>query len=254
MLTLVFDPQGDLLESARECEAEVFEQWFGNSRKQLEDEYRPYESSSFFVAVADASGQVLAAARAIYPTPQPTNACTETNARTEVAGRGLKTLDDLSRPPWGVDAARSAAAAGIDPRTTGDVATLGVRGGLRGSGVHLAAAVYHGLIVMARVNRVSSFTAILDERPRALLTSLGIVMHPLPGARTAPYLGSPASTPVYAHIGTMLDNQRRHLPDAHRLVTRGVGLDGIRVPEDSAFLVKPRVLQLDLTQKVGALA
>ena len=42
---------------------------------------------------------------------------------------GLKTLDDLSREPWRVDGMRPARAAGIDPATTWDIATLGVRSG-----------------------------------------------------------------------------------------------------------------------------
>jgi hypothetical protein len=59
-------------------------------------------------------------------------------------------------------------------------------------------------------------------------------MHTFPGAHTAAYLGSEGSTPVYAHVAAAVDDQRRRLPDAHRLVTMGVGL-GISVPETGAF-------------------
>src|SRR4029453_7143857 len=38
-LRLLFDVQGELLESARECEAEVFLRWYGNTREQLAEEY-----------------------------------------------------------------------------------------------------------------------------------------------------------------------------------------------------------------------
>jgi hypothetical protein len=51
---------------------------------------------------------------------------------------------------------------------------------------------------------------------------------------------------VYAHFAPMLDNQRREFPDAYRLVTLGVGLDGILVPEPEAF-VRRRAQLIDLT-------
>jgi hypothetical protein len=59
--------------------------------------------------------------------------------------------------------------------------------------------------------------------------------HTLPGARPARYLGSAASTPVYRHCDEAFDQQRIINPDAHRLFTQGIGLDGIRVPPLSEF-------------------
>lgn len=217
-LRLVFDPVGSLLEASRACEAEVFHQRFGQSRAELEEEFSPYEASSVFVALADDQGDVHGAVRLLAP------------------GFGRpKTLDHLSRAPWSVDARRSAAAARIDVASSWDVATLGVRGMHAHSRPVMALALYHALITVARVNDCSCFLAVLAQPVRALLDSVGIVTQPLPGAHTAPFDGSPASTPVYAHIGPMLDRQRRELPDAHRLVTLGIGLDGVLVPHQSAF-------------------
>ena len=56
LLNLHFNVRGELLEAARECEADVFLQAFGNTRQQLEDEYGPYNDQSVFVAVADDQG------------------------------------------------------------------------------------------------------------------------------------------------------------------------------------------------------
>lgn len=109
---LHFDPQGAVLASARECEAEVFLRWYGNTREQLAQEYSRYDAHSTFLALADPDGQVLAAARLISPGPA-----------------GLKTLDDISSAPWGVDGRRVAHAARMDLNTTWDVATIGVRRG-----------------------------------------------------------------------------------------------------------------------------
>jgi hypothetical protein len=217
-----FDARGDLLTSARDCEAEVFLQWFGNTREQLDEEYGPYEDSSIFLVLADRNDNVVGEVRLIAP-----------------GGRaGLKTLVDVGDEPWGVDGARAAAAVGIDLASTWEIATLGVRGSSEAAGVQLSLALYHGLITVARVNRMSSFVAILDERVRRLLSSVGMLTRPLPGTATAPYLGSAASTPVYAHCRPLLENQRRKFPDAHRLVALGVGLDGVAVPALDRFRLR----------------
>lgn len=231
-LRLVFDPQGPVLEAARDCEAEVFLTWFGNTREQLGDEYGPYEDSSVFMVVADEGDDVLAAVRLLVP-----------------GGRaGLKTLVDVGEEPWGVDGQRAAAAVGIDPSSTWEVATLGARGDSAVDGARLSVALYHGLMTVARVNEMTSFVAILDQRVRRLLSSVGILTRPLPGTRPASYLGSEVSLPVYSHYASMRDNQRRRFPDAYRLVTLGVGLDGVSVPPADHFrLNRPAVRQVDLT-------
>ncbi len=226
-LRLVFDPAGPVLDSARECEAEVFLAWFGNTREQLRTEYGRYEDSSVFLAVADDDDEVLAAARLLSP-----------------GGRaGLKTLVDVGDHPWSIDGRRSAAAVGIDLSSTWEVATLGARGSSACEGARLSLALYHGLMTIARVNEMSSFIAILDQRVRRLLGSVGILTSPLPATGAAPYLGSEASVPVYAHYARMRDNQRRRFPDAYRLVTLGAGLDGVAVPPADHFRLQPRVVQ-----------
>ncbi len=216
---MVFNPGGAILESARECEAEVFLRWYGNTRTELEHEYGPYEDRSVFLVITDRHDEVSAAMRLIAPG----------------GAHGLKVLNDIGRPPWDVDGARSATAAGIDLRSTWEVATLGVRRRGRAHEQHQSVALYHGLGAIHRANGMSSFVAILDDTVRRLLGSVGLITQVLPGTRSAPYLGSTASTPVYAHCAQMVDTQRRRFPDAHRLVTLGVGLDGIEVPAPDAF-------------------
>lgn len=234
-VALHFDVRGDLLAGARECEAEVFLQWYGNTRQQLADEYGPYEDRSVFLAAVDDTGDVLAAMRLIAP--------------GGVAG--LKTLADVARDPWGADGTRVAAAAQLDPRTTWDVATIGVRR-QREDTARLSLALYHGLGAVRRANAMTSFTAVLDERVRRLLASVGLVTRRLPGTTTAPYLGSAASTPVFAHCAPMLDVQRRRFPDSYRLVTLGVGLDGISVPPLESFRYEPRPLVPTPVSRAGA--
>jgi N-acyl-L-homoserine lactone synthetase len=218
-LAMHFQVADRLLESALSCEAEVFLRWFGNTAGQLADEYGPYEDATGFLVVADRDDHVVGAVRLLAP-----------------GGRaGLTTLVDVGEPPWTVDGARSAAAVGIDLTSTWEVATLGVRRTSDADQVQLALALYHGLMTIAQVNRMSSFVAVLDERVRRLLSSVGIITQPLPGTTTAPYLGSGSSTPVYCHFGPMLENQRLRFPDAYRLVTLGIGLDGVSVPSRESF-------------------
>jgi hypothetical protein len=218
-LAMHFQVADRLLESALDCEAEVFLRWFGNTAVQLADEYGPYEDATVFLVIADRDDHVIGAVRLLAP-----------------GGRaGLKTLVDVGEAPWAVDGTRSAAAVGIDLSSTWEVATLGVRRTADADRVQLALALYHGLMTIAQVNHMSSFVAVLDERVRRLLSSVGIITHPLPGTTTAPYLGSGSSTPVYCHFGPMLENQRLRFPDAYRLVTLGIGLDGVSVPSRESF-------------------
>ena len=219
LLSLHVDPRGDLLDSARDCEAEVFLCWYGNTREQLAAEYGPYEDSSVFITIADASGHALAAARLLRPG----------------GPAGLKTLADVGLPPWGVDGDRVAAAAGLDVATTWEIATISVRRRHGPLGLRLSFALYHGLIAVSEANGMTAFVAVLDERVRRLLASVGLPTRPLPGTVSAPYLGSTCSTPVFAHCAAVLDHQRREFPDAYRLVTLGIGLEGIALPEPDAF-------------------
>lgn len=220
---LHFDVQGDLLASARECEAEVFLRWYGNTRSQLEDEYGPYDDASVFVAVVDPSDEVVATMRLLAPG----------------GSAGLKALNDIGKEPWSVDPDRCASVAGLALPTTWEVATISSRRKSTTAVAH-SYALYHGLVLTARANLLSSFVAVLDERVRRLLESVGLVTLPLPGTGSRPYLGSGSSTPVYAHGPQLLDNQRRLSPEAFALVSHGTGLDGIAVPPEETFRLHRR--------------
>lgn len=219
LLYLRFNVTGDLLEGARQCEEDVFLNAFGNTRDQLDFEYGPYDPQSVFLTVSDSDNLVLGACRIITPGP-----------------KGFKTLNDVKREPWLIDGERSARAAGADLTATWDIATLGVRDTHRGSRVQVAMALYHGILRGARANGIRSLTAILDEQARRVLAALDYTHLTLPGTTSAPYLGSKSSTPVYYHA-SMLDAQRRANPESYRMVIQGRGLEGVSVPDDSAFIL-----------------
>ncbi|SOD74545.1 hypothetical protein SAMN05892883_3731 [Jatrophihabitans sp. GAS493] len=222
-LVLSVDPQGEMLDAARACEADVFLETYGNTAEEWEEEYGAYESSSIFIALAEQGGDVLGAARLLLP-----------------SSAGFKSLDDTSRPPWNVDGYRAAEAAGVDLSRTFDFATIGVRRGLEGAARFASAAMFHAISKVALANDLPNAVMIMDEHARALVTAIGGTTHVLPGTHTAPYLGSPASTPLWSNVPQMLDNQRRLYPDAYRLITLGIGLDGISLPAQADYVLSRR--------------
>jgi hypothetical protein len=221
--TLHVDPRGDVLASAKNCEESVFNQVYGNTSSQWDEEYGPYDASSAFLAVTDAAGEAVGCLRLITP-----------------GVVGLKSLVDVARPPWFADGLRSARAAGIDPAGTWDVATLALRKGVP-RGPMLSAALYHGLFHAARANDIRWIVMILDSRVRRLLNAAAIETSVLPGTRPGPYLGSESSVPLWGELPRMADRQRRVNPDAHRLINLGIGLDGISVPPPADFVLGERV-------------
>jgi hypothetical protein len=218
LLNLHFDVRDELLDATLDCEESVFLESFGNTRNQLEEEYGPYNDQSLFIAVSDDSGLVVGACRIIRPGSQ-----------------GLKTLNDVGRQPWGVDGMRSARAAGIDIDRTWDIATIGVRRQYRGPRLMVAMAMYHAIMRSTRINDVATATAILDSAAFQVLADAGYLFTTLPGTAPAPYLGSESSIPVYGHWTGLADAQRRMFPELYRLITLGIGIDGVAIPDDEAF-------------------
>lgn len=219
-LRFVFDPQGEELAAAKRCEADVFSSSYGNTPEEFEREYGPYEDTTGFMVVLQEDGEAAAALRFIGPGPA-----------------GLKTLNDIGRPPWKVDGLRSARAAGIDPARTWDIATIAVRRGA-GRGGLCAGALYYGIVNGAAANNIDFIVMIMDAHLRQMLSALGLRGQALPGTKSAEYMGSATSTPLWSHLKRELEQQRQASPDAYRLIFQGVGLDGVTMPSD--WRLRPR--------------
>jgi hypothetical protein len=225
-------PDADVRSAAFELEARTFGVRYGVPYDTHVLEFLPYESASAFLVVVDERDQVAAAMRLITPGPA-----------------GLKTLVEAAKAPWWIDSMRGAAAVGVDPHRTWDVGTLAAAPGLGQHRFAVTAALYHGLTLAASRNRVKSLLMTVDERVRGILQTFGLYTSALPNAKPAPFEGSPASTPVYGHCAHMLDTQRRVNPEAYRLVTQGVGLNGVHIPPAAAFTL-PQSTRTD--EAVGA--
>jgi hypothetical protein len=210
---------GALREAAQACEEEVFLRTYGNTRELLAAEYGPYEASSHFLALQDDADEVVGVCRVIRAGPA-----------------GLKTVNDVAKPPWCLDGPAAMAAAGADLASTWDIATMAVDPD-RAQPWLASAALYHGLALAMRANSVRWMTMLLDARARRLLAMVGITPEPMAGARPGPYLGSPSTVPLLGEIPVMRDQQRRRNPEGFRLISQGVGLNDVEVPPPDDFVL-----------------
>jgi hypothetical protein len=187
-------------DAAREVEARVFLDAFGNTAEDLEREYGPYAARSRFVAVIDEwDGTALGAGRLIVP---------------DEAGE-LKTLSDVTGSPWHLsvpDVLREARLAG---RPVWDVATLAVdRKSHRGAlGAEIMPALCYGLVQYSLLSAADGFVTVLDDRVLRLLRAMGLPWDAMAGATSQSYLGSSASTPCICHIAAIPDGIRARRPD-----------------------------------------
>jgi hypothetical protein len=203
-------------EAAREVEARVFLQAFGNTPEVMEQEYGPYGHRSRFVTVLDdATGDALGAARLILP---------------DDTGP-VKTLVDVAGEPWRLSVADSLRSAGLSGRPVWDVASLAVdrryRSGAAGAEVTLA--LCHGLFRYSWNCGAEGLVTILDDRVLRVLRVMGVPWTPMAGASSRFYLGSPASTPCVCLVGAIADSIRERRPDLAPAVVdgtfRSIGLD-----------------------------
>ena len=209
-----FPCAGSDLAAARACEQVVFGRQYGNTPAQLLAEYGPYEGGSAFGAVLLPDGTAVGAVRLLRGGPA-----------------GLKTLQDAAGSPWSLPPAATCDRAGLDPVAAWDIATFGVDRERCGPGSRpVTLALLSVLFGTFRDNGVPSYVALLDAGARRAFAALGIVMTDLPGAVPAPYLGSPQSVPVYAHVPQVHRQHARASPGLHEQVFHGRGIPGLDPP------------------------
>lgn len=218
---MVVNPSGQDLIATRSCEIDVFEEAFGNTLEDFAVEYGPYEAQSLYLSVLDESDTAVGFCRMIAPGPS-----------------GLKTLNDIAHDPWNTDGQRALKAVGCDLASTWDMATLGVRKDRRGDALQVSLALYHGIVNLSSINDFDSVVAILDSHIWRLLTSVSFHFQAIPTTFAAPYLGSASSAPVYGRPAAIKARQRKENPDAYRLMTLGIGIDGISLPPDRDYLIQ----------------
>ncbi|MGY1846795.1 hypothetical protein [Blastococcus sp. SYSU DS1021] len=195
-------------DAARQVEADVFLQAFGNTPELLEQEYGDYEARSRFVAVIDEeSGAALGTARLITAGDTP-----------------VKTLVDVAGDPWRLPVADSLGTVGLAPGAVWDVASLAVDPRYRAgaAGAEVSVALCHGIWRYARNCGIPGMVTILDDRVHRLVRAMGLPWHTMAGATSQPYLGSPASTPCVFVVRTAEAEVYAARPDLAPALDHGV--------------------------------
>ena len=220
------DPVSEL---ARHVERVVFLETFGNTPELLAKEYAPYEESSIFLCVVDHVRHVPAGTmRVLLP-----------------SALGFKTLDDTV-PVWGETIETMAARTGIDIdlTRTWDIATLAVAPEYRGKATMglVSMGLYQALALATPRCGIEWLLAILDVPVfRMIRWKLRMPMAGFDGVAARPYLGSPASMPVWCSVRETERRIAASDPDLHALYFKGVGIE-------------PALRPLDLLSTVGLLA
>jgi hypothetical protein len=207
-------------ELARHVERVVFMETFGNTPELLAKEYAPYEEASIFLCVIDHLRRLPAGTMRIVV---PSEA-------------GFKTLDDTPAV-WGESVGTMAARTGIelDLARTWDIATLAVAPEYRGKATMglVSMGLYQALAMASTRCGIEWLLAILDVPVfRMIRWKLRMPMAGFTGVTAQPYLGSPASMPVWCNVG---DTERRIAssdPDLHALYFEGVGMEPALRPLD----------------------
>jgi len=214
---------------ARHLECSVFLETFGNSPELLAKEYGPYEEASVFFCVIDHLRHVPAGVmRVVVPSPA-----------------GCKTVDDVE-PVWGESLGAMAARTGlaIDLARTWDIATLAVAPEYRGKATMglVSMGLYQALALASPRCGIAWLLAILDVPVwRMIRWKLRMPMAPFDGVPARPYLGSPASMPVWCNVPDTERRIARSDPEVHTLYFEGHGLE-------------PAVRPLDLATVAGLVA
>lgn len=196
-------------DAARDIEARVFLEAFGNTPDVMQREYGPYRAHSRFVAVIDdTDGSAVGAARLIVPN------------RTGA----VKTLTDVAGEPWHLSVPDSLRAAGLAGRQVWDVASLAVapthRSGVAGHEVSVA--LVHGMYRYARNSGVEGLVTVLDDRVLHRLQQMGVPWTPMAGATSQSYLGSLASTPCVCLVESAGNAVRSRRPDLAAALVDGI--------------------------------
>jgi hypothetical protein len=207
-----FPCTGADLAAARACEESVFARRFGNDAAELAAAYGPFEPWTAFGAVLRPDGTAVGSVRLLRGGPDSR----------------LKTLVDAGGPPWGLAAPGVHAALGgedVVRAHTWDVATFAVDRNAAGADPRVAVALLSVMFGAFRDNDVRVFVAMLDLRARRAFLDLGMRLLDLPGAGSAPYLGSPATVPVYRRVDELHAEHAERFPHVHEQIFHGRGID-----------------------------
>jgi ribosomal protein S18 acetylase RimI-like enzyme len=178
-------PDDDAALLSLQVTATVFSESFGNTPQLLRREYADLLPSMTHLVVLDKVAQAPVGALILQ----------------EGATATLKTVVDLAAPPWSLTALPDL---GLSPedRTAADLLVMAVDGAFRNRGI--AQLLMYAGWVASVARGIDRWTAILDDgllRGLDQLTGSAVV----PIGSSAPYLGSPGSTPNTVQMNPAVD-------------------------------------------------
>jgi GNAT superfamily N-acetyltransferase len=170
--------------------ADVFGEAFGNTPDLLRAQYGPLLPAMTHLVVLDRSTRTAVGSLILQAAP----------------AEQLKTVVDLAGEPWWLPTDATLARLGLErgARSAADLSLMAVRPGYRRLG--LAQLLMYGGWTASLERGIDRWTAILDD---SLLFGMNLMtdgaLLPIDGAASAPYLGSPASTPVSVRMNPRED-------------------------------------------------
>lgn len=221
----VFGPEDPGSELAVHVERSVFAEAFGNAPLLLDDEYAAYQRSSLFLCVIDHRRCLPAGMmRILLPSPV-----------------GFKSVHDIARV-WSADPQEVFENTSIAPDLdrTWDIATLAVVPGYRRGATSglITVALSQAVFMGAEACSVEWLVAILDTVVlRKLQWQLRRPLISYQGLDPLPYLGSPASLPVYSDVVKWKSSLQLQDPAMHDTLFGGCGLEGAVAPWSLGSLV-----------------
>ena len=211
------DPGAEL---ARHVEQQVFFETFGNTPELLAKEYLPYDDASIFLCVLDQRRHVPAAMmRIITPSAQ-----------------GFKSLDDIP-PVWGISVDEMFERTGIQtrPDRIWDIATIAAHPDYRGKAVMGLATLglYQALAHISQGTRMETLVCILDMPVfRMMQSKLHLIFDRFVGVEPMPYLGSPASIPVWCSLASAKERIGQADRALHDILYVDNGVEAVLSPLD----------------------
>ena len=182
-------PDDDAALLSLQVTASVFFESFGNTPQLLRREYADLLPSMTHLVVLDKVAQAPVGALILQ----------------EGAAATLKTVVDLAAPPWSLAALPDL---GLSPkdRNAADLLVMAVDGAFRNRGI--AQLLMYAGWVASVARGIDRWTAILDDGLlRGLDQLTGSAVVPIGSARSAPYLGSPGSTPITVRMNPSVDGE-----------------------------------------------
>lgn len=190
----------------RSVEGDVFNKYFNDSPKDMQEGYKPYEKESvFFVSVDRKKKMAVGVLRAI-----------------RYGENGFKTLNDLSHIITEEEVMDFHNVENMEDCY--DIGTIAVRKEYRGK-LTPASQLYRSVHLSAHRENIKHYVTALDERAYERLTDYaGAPFRPLVNLKPIPYMGSHKTQPAFMHLDEIMASGMKNLPTPKGIIGSRVSI------------------------------